>query len=222
MRPDPIHSFRSALYYGTVHVRRSASHGVLAMTEVCGPHSSFEDVWVTHAGIGRDSHGNSAILQSTLPFAERGPDGRWRGGSTRWRRFNLDLPTEATPRYRGAFSTANLSFWGSPGGIVDAGHVFEDGRLSGGTFCIDLNPSPATAWLGDFLFRNLAFGRDHRFDGNAHPLLTIREAARLVGWGNLRFERCFWEDSGELIEDLNGVWNPGPGGVPVRAPLPPV
>ncbi|MBY0337242.1 MAG: hypothetical protein K2X11_11550 [Acetobacteraceae bacterium] len=216
-RPGMRRSARGLMYYGRQHLRRSFFSGVLSATEYQGPGSTYEDVTVVRVGHGLDDHANAVIIQSVLPYCTRHDDGAWTGGSTTWRRCNFDMPSGSSPNYVGSMSSANISFWGSNFGLSDRGHVFDFCRINGGTYCIDVKPWPSTRFVGDITFRHCAFGRHFEFEGNAGRLLNLREFRPHNRWGNIRFENCFWEDSGELIDELNGVWNPGPNGQPLLA-----
>ena len=209
---------RAVLHYGQLHMVRVESRGSQATVEHFGVGSLFEDLWIHDVGVGvgtdphgpdaADDHGNGIICQAWLPHCWRLPSGRLSGGFARWNRLHIDHPAPPSARHPGGGSTAAISFWGSQHGLDYRGDVFTGGLVNGGTFCVDINPWAASGFVGDISFQDVAFGREYFYPGNAHPLFNVRNVPPSGGWGNIVFRGCFWADTGRLIDDLNGVWNP--------------
>jgi hypothetical protein len=164
----------------------------------------YEFLLIKDCGKPAGAHGNGFFCVY--------PDGTDSIGDFTARLVNVDMPSPSSPDWIGNTMTACVSMFNTMGGKPTRGVrniTFDQCRFNGGSRAVTLYSRNGNAKISDISFTNCAFGRHFEFQALGPVLLDGPKIE------NAKFENCFWEDSGELITALNGVWDTT-SGQPVR------
>jgi hypothetical protein len=175
----------------------------------------YEFLLIKDCGKQLGAHGNGFFC--SYPY----PAGKTSAGNFTARYVNIDMPCPSSPDWQGNSMTACVSifngFGGKPAQAV-RNVVFENCRFNGGAYAVSLysrfGNDSGTNPIADVSLRNCAFGREFEFVSPVSGPVLL-DGAYIH---NAVFDGCFWEDSGELIETLNGLWSTA-GGNAVRSGL---
>lgn len=216
--PAPRYGGTGILFFGRMVVRRCLIERLGTGIYQPGHGSVFEDVHIRQCGLGPEDHADAIEAHAVRPGLSDG-----RGGGLRISGFQFSMPSSFSPDWDGTNTTGLLTL------AVNAfeEHPFSDvlverGLFDGGTYSIRLGNGRrvplTTGRIDGLLVRNCFFTRNYAYDSGGVPGLPFNVHPSLgSNWGNMRFADCRWADSGERLDALEGTWNPGPGGVPLRA-----